>query len=164
MRTCLLLTGRRRWLATLLAAGGSIGLGACSGSHEPAHVPAAAAHSSIAPTANVPVLLQTSIDGLRRQLGTAQPLPASFNAYQQGLANTGSIDSVAAFRTGGLTMVVSYDAHTRRVRDLLLLGHHEDSLMGRGALRADASEYLVLPVFRAGNTSHLLGLRVISTQ
>jgi hypothetical protein len=68
---------------------------------------------------------------------------------------------VTTFRTGGLTLVASYNARSREVRDLLLLGHHEDSLMGRAHLQANTPSYLVMPVFYNGNAYRLLGLRVI---
>jgi hypothetical protein len=60
--------------------------------------------------------------------------------------------------------VASYNARSRQVRDLLLLGHHEDSLMGRAHLRPNAATYLVMPVFRDNRSFRLLGLRVIPTK
>lgn len=138
----------------------SLLLASCSGSHEPRRVPVVGA-AQVAPTADVPALLDQSIDGLRRQLGAAQPLPAGLPTERASLSAS---DSLATFRTGGLTVVASYDARSRQVRDLLLLGHHEDSLMGRASLRVNAANYLIMPVFYPGSSSRLLGLRVISTQ
>ena len=149
-----------RWSSAL-----SLGLllAGCSGGREPHHLPASGVvHAQIAPTANIPALLGASIDGLHQRLGPSRPLPPLLTA---ALPETtlNLTDSVTTFRTGGLTLVASYDARSRQVRDLLLLGHHEDSLMGRAHLRANAPNYLVMPVFYVGNSFKLLGLRVIAT-
>lgn len=150
---------RAAWGWGLLLAG-------CSGAHESRHVPAAdIVHAQVAPTTDVPALVGASIDGLRQRLGASVPLPTGHpgaaTAALQGAA--GAADSVATFRTGGLVLLASYDAHSRRVHDLLLLGHHEDSLMGRARLRPNAASYLVMPVFYTGNSFRLFGLRVIPT-
>ncbi|MGI4867271.1 MAG: hypothetical protein ACRYFZ_25360 [Janthinobacterium lividum] len=142
----------------------SLLLAGCSGGREPHHMPATdMVHAQVAPTTDVPALLGTSIDGLRRRLGASQPLPAALTAAlpEAALSLT---DSVTTFRTGGLTVVASYNARSRQVRDLLLLGHHEDSLMGRARLRSNAPNYLVMPVFYTGSSFRLLGLRVIATK
>lgn len=149
------------------ALGWGLLLAGCSGAHESRHVPAAdIVHAQVAPTTNVPALVGASIDGLRQRLGASVPLPAGLRtgaatAVLQGVV--GEADSVATFRTGGLLLLASYDAHSRRVRDLLLLGHHEDSLMGRARLRTNADGYLVMPIFYIGNSFRLFGLRVIAT-
>ncbi|MGI4762680.1 MAG: hypothetical protein ACRYF0_18360 [Janthinobacterium lividum] len=136
-------------------------LAGCSGAHEPTQVVGATTHAAVAPTANVPALLGSSIDGLRSRLGTAHPLPAGYlDPLSAGIAST---DSLLSFRTGGLQLVATYNAQTRQVRDLLVLGQQEDSLMGRASLRSSAREYLVLPVFRPDNPQRLLGLRVLAT-
>jgi len=150
-----------RWL--LLVA--SSWLAACSGAHESAQM-VAAAHAGAAATTNVPALVGMSIDDLHRRLGAAQEPPASLtdpNGPLTGQSERAMQDSVVTFQTGGLTLVASYDAQTRQVRDLLLLGQHEDSLMAKGTLRANASNYLVLPVFRVDKPNSLLGLRIVAT-
>jgi hypothetical protein len=155
--------GLVRWVAAL---GVGALLGACSGSHEPRRVlPSPSMHAQIAPTTDVPALLGASIDGLRQRLGAPRPLPAGLQTTETvavlGAAN-GKLDSVMTFQTGGLLLLANYDARSRQVRDLLLLGHHEDSLMSRAHLRANADGYLVMPVFYAGKSFRLLGLRVIA--
>lgn len=145
---------------------GSAWLGACSGAHEPTQTVPAAAHAGVAPTANVPALLGVSIDGLHSRLGPKQPLPTGFANPAEVLGEPSQLasqDSVASFKTGGLTLIASYNAHTRQVHDLVLLGHHEDSLMARAALRTNASKYLVLPVFGTDRPGYLLGLRIVAT-
>jgi len=151
-----------RWL--LLAVSGW--LAACSGAHESAQVTVAAAHAGAAATANVPALVGMSIDDLHSRLGSSQEPAASLTNPNGPLASRSEHtvrDSVVAFQTGGLTLIASYDAHTRQVRDLLLLGQHEDSLMAKATLRSNASNYLVLPVFRADKPNSLLGLRIVAT-
>jgi hypothetical protein len=138
----------------------SLLLADCSSSHEPPHGPALGpAHGLVAPTTDVPALLGKSIDGLRQQLGAQQPLPAGLTAID---TSTNSPDSLAAFQTGGLTLIASYDARSRQVRDLLLLGSHEDSLMGRANLRTNATDYLIMPVFYGRNSHRLKGLRIVA--
>ena len=156
-------TGSRRpgWQSAACCLG--LLLAGCSGGREPRHVPATdIVHAQIAPTTDVPALLGASIDGLRQRLGASQPLPAAL-AVAMPEARLALTDSVTTFHTGGLTLVASYNARSRQVRDLLLLGHHEDSLMGRARLRSNAPNYLVMPVFYTGKSFRLLGLRVIAT-
>ncbi|MEJ7664717.1 MAG: hypothetical protein WKG07_36990 [Hymenobacter sp.] len=139
----------------------------CSGTHEPTQLTATPPRAAITPTANVPALLGASIDSLRRRLGAAPPLPASFaDPLNVAVAanSTARADSQATFRTGGLTLVANYNARTRQVSDLLLLGQHEDSLMGRASLQTSSHDYLVLPVFRQDKPTHLLGLRIVKTR
>jgi hypothetical protein len=155
----------RRWAGKRLAAlGASLVLAACSRTHEPRHVATNdMVHTQVAPTADVPALLGFTIDGLYQRLGKAQPLPAALAASMPEARLT-LPDSVTTFRTGGLTVVASYNARSREVRDLLLLGHHEDSLMGRAHLQPNSPDYLVMPVFYNGDSFRLLGLRVIATK
>jgi hypothetical protein len=153
---------RARWL--LLAA--SSWLAGCSGAHESAQA-TAVAHAGVAPTTNVPALVGMSIDDLHRRLGASQTPPASLTDPSGPLAGQNEQamqDSVVTFQAGGLTLVASYEVHTRQVRDLLLLGHHEDSLMARATLRSNASSYLVLPVFRVDKPNSLLGIRIVATK
>jgi len=150
-----------RWL--LLAA--SSWLAACSGAHESTQG-VTAAHARAAATTNVPALVGMSIDDLHRRLGSSQEAPASLtdpNGPLAGQDEQAMQDSVVTFQAGGLTLVASYDIHTRQVRDLLLLGQHEDSLMAKATLRPNAGSYLVLPVFRVDKPNSLLGLRIVAT-
>ncbi|RZK28621.1 MAG: hypothetical protein EOO63_10835 [Hymenobacter sp.] len=117
------------------------------------------------PATNVPALLGMSIDKLSERLGPSQHLPPGFANPLEVVVSAADLnrqDSLASFRTGGLTVLASYDAHTRQVRDLLLLGQREDSLMAQGTLRANARDYLVLPVFRVNKPGRLVGLRVVA--
>jgi hypothetical protein len=139
------------------------GVAGCTRSHEPAQVPPTPLPASVAATANVPALLGVSIDSLRSRLGPAQALPPNF---EDPSAITTDVlhpaDSLVAFRIGSLTVVASYNAHTRQVRDLLVLGQQEASIMARASLQANARSYLIMPVFFASRPGHLLGLRIIN--
>lgn len=137
----------------------------CSGAHEPAQTAPTPPRASVTADANVPALLGKSIDSLRSQLGPPQALPATYKDPLAAItAASPTTDSLTVFRTGGLTVVASYNARTRQVRDLLVLGQHEDSLLARASLRASARTYLLMPVFFVNKPGHLLGLRVINTK
>jgi hypothetical protein len=139
-------------------------LGACSGSHEPIQTSTVATHAAVAATANVPALLGLSIDDLHSRLGSQQPMPGSFSTLAEVpevASQLTSRDSLTSFQMGGLTLIANYNAHTRQVHELLVLGHHEDSLMARATLRSSASKYLVLPMFASRRPSYLLGLRIV---
>jgi hypothetical protein len=154
-----------RWVAALSLGLSTLG---CSGSHEQRRVPLPQVrHVHVTPTTDVPTLVGLSIDGLRQHLGPPQPLPAQFTTSEASdllFTSRGRLDSLLAFRTGGVMVLATYNSHSRQVRDLLLLGHHEDSLMARAHLRTGAANYLVMPVFRDSRSFRLLGLRVIPTK
>ena len=65
------------------------------------------------------------------------------------------------FEKNGTTLIVSFNAHTRKVHDITILGDSEDELMRRGKLTLTALNYIVVPVLNPQNTSRVLGLRVI---
>jgi len=153
--------GPVRWVAALSS---TLVLPSCSGSHEPPRVPPQVGHVQVAPTTDVPALLGLSIDTLQQRLGPPQPLPERFTASETNALlypARGRRDSVLAFRTGGLLLLATYSVQSRQVQDFLLVGHNEDSLMGRARLRSGAGSYLVMPVFRDNISFRLLGLRVI---
>ena len=151
-------------LAGVLAA--VLGLGACSGSHETQRD-----HSSRDPAPrrpisklDVPTLLNLSIDEVGKRVGPIEALPPGFAdpTMNPMAGHNEPQDSLALFRYGGLALVVAYDYHTRRVRDLLLLGSNENDLMAQARLQLGAEHYLVLPVFQTKHPTQLLGLRVLT--
>lgn len=155
----------RRWLPGAFL-GIGIGLAsACSGAHEHVqHSPDAPRYSRVvvAPTTNLPKLLNQPIETLQQQLIALPVLPGSLiDATRMSDLAPRVTDSLLTFRAGGLLLIASYDIQTRRVHDMLLLGHHEDSLMQRAALRFDAANYLVLPAFQMRRKSKFLGIRII---
>lgn len=109
----------------------------------------------------VPALLGLSVDALARELGPPRPLPASVQALLSQLPSADPADSLRFFRYRNLEVLVNYDAATRRFNDLLLLGTNEDLLMQHAGLSAEASNYLLLPVFQARHPTQILGLRVV---
>lgn len=140
---------------------------ACSGTHEPLHDRAMLPTSTSVPQVavlDVASLLHLSIDEMSQRLGPRQPVPPGFfdptlaPLVQRGVA----LDSTALFRCRGLALVASYDYHSRRVSDLLLLGSNERELMSRAQLQLGAKQYLVLPVFQQQRPTQLLGLRVLA--
>ena len=135
---------------------------ACSRARERADGPAARGlvpltRTAAAPAVNVAAVVGRSIDEVRRQLGPARALPAGF---QDPVRRSGT-DSTLVFQPRGLTVVASYDARTRRVFDLLVLGNDEDALMRRTGLLAEAPAYLLLPVFALNRSTQLVGLRIV---
>ena len=144
-----------------------VGVGACSGAHEPNHdraAPAVAAPALKLPQLNVSALLPLSIDAISRQLGPRMPVPDALvdPTRMPSIHTNEQPDSTLLFRSRGLTMVVAYDARTRRVNELLLMGSNENELMHRAGLQLNSPEYLVLPFFQRQRPSQLMGLRVLS--
>ena len=160
--------GLQQIISKGIAGAALVGLAAaCSHSGEPVQEPG---HTAIARPAGllparvvvaVPSLLGLSVDALARKLGPAQPMPASVLALLSQLPSADPADSMRFFRYRSLDVLVSYDAGTRRFNDLLLLGSNEDLLMQRAGLSAEASNYLLLPVFHARRPTQMLGLRVV---
>jgi len=142
----------------LLAAAGQL---ACSRAHEredtAARVPVSPARTAAAPAVNVAAAVGRTIDEVRQLLGPARALPAGF---QDPVKRSGT-DSTLVFQPRGLTVVASYDARTRHVLDLLVLGNDEDALMRRAGLQAESPAYLLLPVFALNRSTRLVGLRIV---
>ena len=153
-------------LANPLIGGLFLGLAACSGVREPAREHMATAPLRPAAVYNVPGLIGLSIDAVSRQLGPHEPVADTFvDPTKAPLLQLGyEADSLALFRWKGLRMVVAYNYRSRKVSDLLLLGNDEDSLMQCARLQPTASRYLVLPMFKVGHPTELMGLRVLATE
>jgi hypothetical protein len=144
-----------------------VGVGACSGAHEPNHDRAAPAVATTAlklPQLNVSALLPLSIDAINRQLGPGQPVPDDFvdPTRVPSIHSDERPDSTVLFQRRGLTIVVAFDAHTRRVNELLLMGSNENELMTRSGLQLNSPDYLVLPFFQRQRPTQLMGLRVLA--
>lgn len=121
----------------------------------------------VAPVAvDVPTLAGYSIEEVRRQLGppretqleppVARPkrtIHKSLRVKDEGWSNT--------FEKNGVTLIVTFNARTRLVRDIVLTGSNEEELMQRGNLTLTAPNYIVLPLLNPQNTSDLLGVRVV---
>lgn len=135
------------------------------GGREPLHDNTTALAPAPVASLDVPKLLFLSIDQLSRRVGPLLPVPGNFADPDRPSATLREEDhdSTGYVSYQGLDMVVAYNYRTRRVNDLLLLGVNENELMRRGQLKLGVLSYLVLPVFEAHRTTHLLGLRVLAT-
>ncbi len=115
---------------------------------------------------DVPSFVNYSIEEVRSRLGTpretqleppvvkpTQRRRKSLRVADEGWTNT--------FETNGVTLAVTFNARTRCVRDIVLLGDSEDELMQRGNLVLTAPAYIVLPVMNPEKATELLGVRVI---
>ncbi|GAB3848963.1 hypothetical protein GCM10028822_12640 [Hymenobacter terrigena] len=156
-----------QWFQTLVLGTLVVGVGACSGAHEPNHdraVPAVATAALKLPQLNVAALLPLSIDEINRQLGPRLPVPDAFTDPTRvpSIHSDERPDSTVLFQRRGLNIVVAYDARTRRVNELLLMGSNENELMARSGLQLNSPDYLVLPFFQRQHPTQLMGLRVLA--
>lgn len=156
-----------QWFKILVVSAFVVGVGACSGAHEPNHDRAAPAEATAAlklPRLNVSALLPLTIDEISRRLGPRLPVPDTFvdPTRVPSIHTDEQPDSTALFQSRGLAMVVAYDARTRRVNELLLMGSNENELMTRSGLLLNSPEYLVLPFFQRRRPTQLMGLRVLA--
>ncbi|OUJ74133.1 hypothetical protein [Hymenobacter crusticola] len=113
---------------------------------------------------DVTALVGRNIDQLRRKLGP----PREAAKQNLGLEPTPAQKQTAAgenwnntFEKDGTTLIVSFNARTRKVHDIIVVGDDEEELMRRGKLTLTALNYIVLPVLNPENTSRVLGLRVV---
>jgi hypothetical protein len=114
---------------------------------------------------NVAELVGRDIDYVRRQLGppreTRQQAIGLEPTAAQMRATKGE-DWINTFEQQGTTIVITFNARTRQVRDLVLLGSNEDELLRRTGLEYVADKYLVLPVTNPTEPSKIMGVRVVA--
>jgi hypothetical protein len=144
------------------------GIAACSGSYEPRRERTGstnAPESKPDSVLDVPGLLTLNIDKLTEEIGPRLPIPAGFvDPMMVPLAKASEqVDSAYLFRYRGLAILASFDHHTRRVNNLLLLGSDEEQLMQQANLQLGMENYLVMPVFKESHSARLLGVRIIDT-
>jgi hypothetical protein len=156
-----------QWSQILLGGVLMVGMGACSGAHEPNHDRAVTAVATAAlqlPQVDVPGLLPLTIDGISRQLGRGLPVPDALldPTRAPSIHTNEQPDSTLLFQHRGLAIVVAYDAHTRQVNELMLMGSNENELMARSGLQLSSAEYLVLPFFQHQHPTRFMGLRVLA--
>ena len=154
------------WLALVfLSVAVLLGLGACSRTQEMGRQEPTAKPVSVAPVLDVPQLLGLSIDELVPRLGPFRSAPSQLaDPAVASLVSLGEApDSLAFFESRGLELLATYDPRSRRVLDLVLLGHNEDVLMQRAQLQPSTRSYVVLPVYQASHAGQLLGVRVVAT-
>ncbi|UYZ63582.1 hypothetical protein [Hymenobacter weizhouensis] len=141
---------------------------ACTGSQTASEIgsPAVSRAETIMPlgTLNAPALLGSTIDQVRRSLGAPREAKAQkvgLEPTPEQLKATKGEAWVNTFEKSGTTIIVTFDARSRKVRDLVLMGEDEDKLLYLGNLDLDAPEYQVLPVANPKNDRQLMGLRVV---
>jgi hypothetical protein len=113
----------------------------------------------------MPALVGRNIDQVRRALGPpveTKDEPIGIEPTAEQMKATKGEDWINTFEKNGSTVVVTFNAKTRRVLDMVLIGSNEDELMRRGNLSLTAQNYLVLPVTDPKNADKVSGLRVVS--
>ncbi|GGF23878.1 hypothetical protein GCM10011383_39420 [Hymenobacter cavernae] len=109
-------------------------------------------------------MLGCTIDQVRQKLGspleTAEqdlgPEPTEAQKHTPAGENWNN-----TFKNKGTTFIVSFNANTRKVHDIIVLGDDEDELMQRSNLTLTALNYIVVPVLNPENTNKVLGVRMI---
>lgn len=137
-------------------------LASCTSSQTAAEMSApmsAASNSSF----SLAPLVGRNIDQVRRSLGTPretkdQKIGLEPNAEQLSL--TKGEDWVNTFDRNGTTIVATFNARTRKVRDLVVIGSDEDELLRRTNLSLTASDYSVQPIVNPKDATQTIGLRV----
>lgn len=113
---------------------------------------------------NVPALVGRSIDQVRQRLGPPRETrrqPIGLEPTAEQMRTTKGEGWINTFEHDGTTIVVTFNARTREVNDLVLLGSNEDELLRRGNLEFVADKYLVLPVTDPAAPSKIVGVRVV---
>jgi len=116
-------------------------------------------------TLDMPTLVGRNIDQIRRTLGPPQETKdeaIGLEPTAEQMKATKGEDWINTFEKNGSTVVVTFNAKTRKVLDMVLIGSNEDELMRRGNLSLTAQNYLVLPVTDPKNADKVSGLRVVS--
>ncbi|MBC6605297.1 hypothetical protein H8B13_00550 [Hymenobacter sp. BT188] len=143
--------------------------GACTRSQSPSEKtpPTAVAPPVTVPVAvDLPSLVGYSIEEVRQHLGAPRETQVEPPAAQPKLRKTRSLRIkdegwINTFEKSGVTLIVTFNARTRKVRDIVMTGNNEEELMQRGNLILTAPSYIVLPVFAPEAATELLGVRVI---
>ncbi len=111
---------------------------------------------------DLPAALPLLPADFRARFGEPLPLPLGFLDLGKNLGEGAApTDSLAMFQPQGLPLIVSFDRRTGAVKDALVLGPDEATLMRQASLAPNAPHYLLLPVFYPSRPGKLLGLRVV---
>ncbi|SHI93278.1 hypothetical protein SAMN02745146_1953 [Hymenobacter daecheongensis DSM 21074] len=144
------------------------GLAACTGTQTAVEksAPNASQPSAMRPAMlDMPALMGRNIDQVRRALGPpteTKTQAIGIEPTPEQMRSTKGEDWINTFEKNGSTVVVTFNARTRKVLDMVLIGAEEDELMRRGNLSLTAPDYLVLPVADPKNANKISGLRVVS--
>ncbi|MBX0288954.1 hypothetical protein K3G63_00805 [Hymenobacter sp. HSC-4F20] len=144
------------------------GLTSCSGSQTVSETTSPAPGTVGAAPAvaiDVPALVGRNIDQVRRVLGTpreARDQKVGAEPTAEQMKATKGEDWINTFERQGVTLVATFNARTRKVRDLVLVGTDEDEILQNGNLSLTATDYIVLPVANPQNNRELIGMRVVA--
>ncbi|OWP64515.1 hypothetical protein CDA63_03865 [Hymenobacter amundsenii] len=114
---------------------------------------------------DVPALMGRNIDQVRRTLGAPKETKEQAIGLEptaEQMRMTKGQDWINTFERNGTTMIVTFNASNRKVRDLVLVGSDEDELLREANLSLTAPEYMVLPVMNPSNASEIIGMRVVA--
>ncbi|UOQ52462.1 hypothetical protein [Hymenobacter cellulosivorans] len=144
------------------------GVAACTGSQNASENSAPRTEQGTAANPSqldMPSLVGKNIDQVRRALGKPQEskdeaIGMEPNAEQ--MKSTKGADWINTFEKNGSTIVVTFNAKSRKVLDMVLIGSDEDELMRRGNLVMTAPEYIVLPVPDPKRPQAISGVRMVS--
>lgn len=140
---------------------------ACTGAQTAAETgsPAVSRAATVAATSvNLPLLVGRSIDQVRRTLGPPRETKAQAIGLEptaEQMRTTKGQDWINTFEKNGTTVVATFDARTRQVNNLVVLGDDEDELLGRASLSLTDTAYTVQPIANPKNNRELIGLRVV---
>lgn len=144
------------------------GVAACSGSQsisESSNPATGSAEASRTAAVDVPSLVGRNIDQVRRSLGTPRETKdqkIGLEPTVEQMKATKGEDWINTFERNGTTVVATFNARTRKVRDLVVVGSDEDELLRNGNLSLTAPGYMVLPVANPQNNREIVGMRVVS--
>ncbi|MCC3159586.1 hypothetical protein LJ737_20260 [Hymenobacter sp. 15J16-1T3B] len=113
---------------------------------------------------NVAALVGRNIDQVRQRLGPPRETrqqAAGPEPTPEQLRSTRGEGWINTFEKDGVTLVVTFNARTREVNDLVLVGTNEDELLRRANLDFVNDDYLVLPVTNPAEPSKIMGVRVV---
>ncbi|GAA4384388.1 hypothetical protein [Hymenobacter koreensis] len=113
---------------------------------------------------DISALVGRNIDQVRRTLGRPQEEGQTIGAEptKDQMRATKGEDWINTFDYRGSTIVVTFNARTRKVRDLVLVGTDEEELMRRGQLSLVSTDYVVLPVNNPTAPTKITGVRVVA--
>ncbi|UPL47843.1 hypothetical protein [Hymenobacter sublimis] len=145
-----------------------LGMAACTGSQtisEPNDPSTGSVEAGRKAAVDVPALVGRNIDQVRRALGTPQEArdqKVGAEPTAEQMKSTKGEDWINTFERNGTTIVATFHARTRKVRDLVLVGTDEDEILRNGNLSLTATDYIVLPVVNPQNNRAIVGMRVVA--
>lgn len=114
---------------------------------------------------DVAQLVGLPIDEVRRILGPARESSSGNQGLEptaEQLRLTNGEGWTNTFERNGQTVIVTFHARTRKVRDIVLVGTNEEELLQRGNLSLTATRYIVLPFTASDSATTISGLRIVA--